>query len=129
MTPEYNLNPDNSFMSANQILADIVQNRMSLDLQKLLTFDFSPPVSQDERIRRMNENFNPDSHARMMFGRWIRNSYGLWEATNPHTMRQLDESAVRNGVDYHPCHPDSFSDEIITRLVAYYANEPVAEAA
>lgn len=48
-------------------------------------------------------------------GRWIRNSYNLWES-NPLTERwRKDESSrdIRDGVDYSSDHPDQVSDEII----------------
>jgi len=129
MSQDYNLNPDGSFMSEPQILADIVANRMSLDLQKLLTFDFAPPVSAEEKRRRLLTGFNPDAYGRILFGRWIRNAYGLWDETNPHTMKSWPQIADTDGVDRHPCHPDNFSDEIVDRLVAYYRSAPEQVAA
>ena len=52
-------------------------------------------------------------------GTSIRNEYGLWKEDNPLTQQwALDRSTdseihMKNGVDYHPQHPDAVSMDIL----------------
>jgi len=53
------------------------------------------------------------------YGRHIRNEYKLWEKTHPltkawHQATDInDQTHIKNGVDYHPDHPDEISSSII----------------
>jgi hypothetical protein len=52
-------------------------------------------------------------------GMQIRNDYGLWEADNPLTAKWFEDvtsnknAYLKEGVDYHPQHPDQVSGDIL----------------
>lgn len=105
---KYNLNPDGSFMSEDEIVEDILAHRIDdAETYELLLYDFDPPVSEDDKLAIMASGFNPNAFARFQFGMWIRNSYGLWNTTNPHVT-----------FDPHRRHPDNIAGRVIEKVVA-----------
>lgn len=59
------------------------------------------------------------------YGTYIRNTYKLWDAENPLTHQWFKDCAeatdghhhhMKDGVDYHPQHPDQVSFEIIKQV-------------
>jgi len=54
------------------------------------------------------------------FGRYVRNTYGMWHPNNPHTTRAVvdkDNESVYTGN-----HPDDMSARIIERVYSYSIN-------
>jgi len=81
------LNADGSFMSPDQIV------------ENLLSIDWTDPAWGE-----MTESFLSCTDSIIYhfgLGTWIRNSYGLWDKTNPHVKG----------------HPDDFSGIIIKRFI------------
>jgi hypothetical protein len=60
----------------------------------------------------------PEHAGCLMFaGMSIRNFYGLWHASNPHTAFGSDEDVqVEDGIVTDPRHPDNISGRIIDRV-------------
>jgi len=60
----------------------------------------------------------PEGAGSLMFAPMaIRNFYGLWHASNPHTAFGLDDDVeITDGIVTDPRHPDNFSGRVI-RLV------------
>ncbi|TYO65421.1 hypothetical protein FXV83_15915 [Bradyrhizobium hipponense] len=93
----------------------------------------------DERSWRMPD-MSPDGRKAMyvpehagclMFaGMSIRNYYGLWHASNPHTAFGIDEELeMTDGIVTDARHPDNFSHRVIDRVKAELRKlfpEPVA---
>lgn len=53
------------------------------------------------------------------FGRWIRNTYGLWDSTHPLTTQWHTDASSHNiieGVDHSDDHPDAVSNDILAAL-------------
>jgi hypothetical protein len=109
--PNYNLNADGSFMTEDQIVEDILEKRIDDDVRRILKDNFNPPLTEDEKLL----GFNPYAFAQSSFGRWIRNSYGLWSMDNPHVV--LNPSPNKIGVVDHPMFPDNLAGRIIDKLV------------
>lgn len=57
------------------------------------------------------------------FGTWVRNTYNLWHAENPHTLKGY-EPELKDGVDYSPRHPDAVSGRIIEALYKKLKEQP-----
>ena len=70
---------------------------------------FSPEPKED-----------PEHAGCLMFaGMSIRNFYGLWHASNPHTAFGTDEDLeITGGIVTDPRHPDNVSGRIIDRVKA-----------
>lgn len=51
-------------------------------------------------------------------GRWIRNFYGLWNPKNRLTRKYFidGDKFVRNGINYHPDHPDAVSQRVLDKI-------------
>lgn len=103
--PVYNLNPDNSYMNFDEIVADVLTHRL------------------DPATRWAIAHHGIDPFTRNMFmGRWIRNSCGLWAKDHPNISLWETERPkfLRQNVDHSPHHPDNYSglivDEIERRL-------------
>jgi hypothetical protein len=127
--PVYNRNPDGSFMSSSEIVEDIVtKDRLDEETVRILSFNFNPPLTNEEKLQIAETYFDPNVFTRSQLGRWIRNSYGLWAEDNPHTTLKWDQKRhVRDGVDHSPYHPDNYSDAIIDRLVRFFHGERLAK--
>lgn len=67
MEPEYNKNPDGSFMDKDQVVKDLTSRLFRDDI---------------DTIRNMKSDDLITLHHG--FGTWIRNSYGLWAEDYPH---------------------------------------------
>jgi hypothetical protein len=108
-----NRNADGSYMDANEIVRDILHNRLEEDSKNLLKNKF---IEQDPEMLEMSKETGLDTgvFAKMEFGRWIRNSYGLWNEDNPYTMVKWTEYGQTPDSMFHP---DNFSHEIIERLI------------
>jgi hypothetical protein len=114
--PNINRNPDGSYMDNKQILADMIANRLTDDVRELLKNKFAAKESDQEAIKATG--FDPNAFSRWELGRWIRNSYGLWNEDNPHTMSPwVDNGSTPDSV----FHPDNFSGAIIDRLEDHFA--------
>jgi hypothetical protein len=105
--PNYNLNADGSFMTEDQIVEDILQKRIDDDMRRILKHNFNPPLTEDEELQQLKLGFSPYALAQSSFGRWIRNSYGLWSMDNPHVV--LNPSPNELWVVDHPMFPDNMA--------------------
>ncbi len=103
------LNDDGSFMSADEIVADLLSREYDEESTQLLLSNFDISLGEDE-IHRICIVF-----ARSSFGRMIRNSYGLWSDQNPHVILNPDANA--QGIVDHPLHPDNFSGAVMDRFI------------
>ena len=84
----------------------------SIDPQRFLTFDEiveDLPIRISEEDSKFFSEMKGDDHISLhhTFGRWIRNSYGLWESTNPFT--DISENVAMDSDE----HPDNYSGLII----------------
>lgn len=106
-------------MNADEIIADIVLNRLSdSDTVKLVQDGFQPEVTEEDRLQVIKTGFNPAAYAKVAFGRWIRNSYGLWAEDNPHT---LAHPQMTEDPDC-PYHPDNLSGDILEEVIRRVRN-------
>lgn len=96
-------------MSADQIVADLLSKEFDDETKEGILNDFHAPPGSD-RYKAFGYAF-----MRGEFGRWIRNSYGLWRADNPHVEVNPPPNA-QNIID-HPLFPDNYSGMIIERFV------------
>lgn len=112
---DFNLNKDGSFMSEGEIVDDIIANRTETKMRRIIGYNFDPPLSEDEKDAVRKTGFNAYAYLRVEFGRWIRNSYGLWDKANPYTVPDPEPNA--DGVIDHPRHPDNITGRIIDELV------------
>jgi hypothetical protein len=114
----YNLNLDGTFMSPEQIIEDILSNRLKGNERNLIAHNFNPPMTTEEKEFVRKTGFNPNAYARTEFGRWIRNAYGLWDLNNPHVVLNAE---TNEGLIVDPNFPDNLSGRIIdtirTRLI------------
>jgi hypothetical protein len=91
-----------TYLTKQQIVAEIVSQMTEEDKNEFKT------LHRDEMFKFHNH-----------VGRYIRNTYGLWNRDNPLTaLWFIDEESgneeyIRGGIDYHPCHPDHVSTEIL----------------
>lgn len=85
-----NLNTNGSFMSVDEMVTDILTNRMDDE-----SIGYIKALKKSELISLHHS-----------LGQWIRNSYGLWDVSNPH----VDAS------DPGDPHPDSISMKVIELL-------------
>ena len=91
-----------TYLNKRQIIDDIVSKMTEEDKIELQT------LQRNEMFKFHN-----------IVGRFIRNEYKLWNRDNPLTaLWFIDEESgnqdfMRNGIDYHPCHPDQVSNEIL----------------
>ncbi len=74
---------------------------------------------------------DPEHAGCLMFaGMSIRNFYGMWHASNPHTAFGLDEDLEMDGdIVTDPRHPDNFSGRVIARVkeeLKKLSPEPIA---
>lgn len=97
---EYSLDgiPAEAFLTFGEIVDDIVANRLGSGAEEDII------GCAEEELWRLHHSF----------GRWIRNSYGLWLESNPLTNN--DQSYVCDGIDHNPKHPDSVSFDIIREV-------------
>lgn len=93
-----------------------------------------PYPSEDQIVDHLFEGMNEEDAGKLVqmgqdgdlgmlhhgFGTWIRNTYNLWRADNPHTMKDYVPE-IRNGADCSPRHPDQTSMRIIEKLYAKVA--------
>lgn len=112
---DFNLNKDGSFMSEGEIVDDIIANRTEKQMRRIIGYNFDPPLTAEEREAFLKTRFNAYHFMRSEFGRWIRNSYGLWDKANPYTVPDPEPNA--DGVLDHPRHPDNITGRIINELV------------
>lgn len=119
---EINKNPDGTFMDAEQIASDIIttkiQDHKTIDwiYNNYTDKDRKQPVYADGTP--MEINF--DAFEQSQFGRWIRNSYGLWDPANPYTGPNpvLKDGYTRtNGIIDDPRFPDNYSGFVMEMLV------------
>lgn len=91
-----------TYLTRQQIIEDIVSKMTDQDIADLKTLQESDMIKFHHGV-----------------GTFIRNTYGLWEHGNPLTQLWIiDNEAgntefIKNGVDYHPCHPDEISMQIL----------------
>lgn len=115
----YILNKDGSYMNEDEILANMIANSsLSFDQETIAIIrnDFKPLPDMD--------NYHAIGCVFMFseFGRWLRNSYGLWAADNPHTLLN-PEPNDQNIID-HPLFPDNFSGRIMDRFITHLKQMP-----
>ena len=106
----YILNPDGSFMSAHEIVADLLSKTYPEDTMQAFLSDFKPPqgCDRDEAIAYV--------FFHQSFGRFIRNTYGLWNDKNPHIV--LNPAPNAKGIIDHPLFPDNYSGDIMDKFIA-----------
>jgi hypothetical protein len=108
MAADINRNPDGTYLSEDQILADLPNRVTDAETLALIKSNFTPsPEHRLEAIQAI--------HDQIAFSRWIRNSYGLWREDNPYTL--TNPPANEEGIIYHPMHPDNLSGRIVDRFV------------
>lgn len=106
---KYRLNPDGTFMSAEQIADDVVmQLRATKAASEFAGSDSDGPDGIELIRRDFDVGETPFSaFAKSEFLRSIRNTYGMWDAANPHaTLNPPPNSA--NVID-DPAFPDNLS--------------------
>lgn len=100
--PSYNRSPDGSFMDFDEIVSDVIANRLSDDSKAQI-------VEGLDGFTRHHQ-----------FGQWIRNAYGLWAEDNP--LRALWDAErpayCGDGCDASPHHPDNYSARIVDAIEA-----------
>ena len=133
----YILNADGSFMTVDQIIADLLSQPFDEVVTAAILNDFKPPPIEnhaahmahcdlepyegickygddancpaliDENMRTLHHHFAQESLLR-----WIRNSYGLWSKANPHVVLDpaLDD----------PLFPDNLSAMIYERFAQVF---------
>lgn len=109
-------NPDDGFMDRDQILHHLFTTGVIDPASRdLIRNNFEhPPGDEADAARAFGLNIG--AFERDSFGRWIRNSYGLWDPQNPHVVR--DPEPNPDGVIDHPLFPDNFSGSIIDDFVS-----------
>ena len=100
------------YLDQNEIFEDIVSKLTDLETKHLLASNFTPNPygSKTEKLSIIMQ--------RSSFGRWLRNSYDLWNVDNPHT--QINVPPNSDGIIDNPLFPDNYSEVIIQKLVSYY---------
>lgn len=113
-----------SYLDEDGIVADVLK-RVSADAVALK--HWLDPVSwtiPNNWVTRRYRPFQPaqkeqPAHAGclMFAGMSIRNFYGLWHASNPHTAFGLeDDVQIEDGIITDPRYPDNMSGRIIDRV-------------
>lgn len=94
-------NDTTSFLTIEEIVEDIIANRLNAEDKEVIVRD----------------DYKPFLH--LGLGMWIRNSYGLWLEECPHTSPS-DTTHIIGGIDHNPKHPDAISaliiDQVLTQL-------------
>lgn len=103
--PQYILNGDGSLMDEDQIFEDLKRG-VAPETQRAWAQGGIDPLDL------------------IPFGRWIRNSCGLWLDENPHTtikwaVERADPENTKHGFDASPSHPDNYSGRVINRFAAW----------
>lgn len=111
-TMDYILNLDGSFMSSDQIVADLLSRKFDEESANLILSGFDPMTGTD-KTERMYIAFARDN-----FGRQIRNSYGLWNEMNPHVVQNPEPN--ERGIVDHPLFPDNLSGAIMDRFIEQF---------
>ena len=120
-------NSDGSYMNEDEIVQDIIdalKGNPGSELEGLLKSGFKTEPSEFDLTTPPFSNFL-DTYAKISFGRYLRNTYGLWQEDNPHVCINPDPNA--DGIIDHPRHPDNLSGTIIDRLIEYYRNDESKE--
>ncbi|WP_315740016.1 hypothetical protein [Bradyrhizobium sp. SZCCHNR1093] len=117
-----------SYLDEDDMVADIVAKLKAdpVALQRWLDpVSWRPPIMNPYLAELKKE---PD-HAGCLWhaGMSIRNFYGLWHASNPHTAFDIhDDVEIMDGMITDKRHPDNFSDRVIQRVKAELAKLPEA---
>ncbi len=89
-----------------------------LTLQQIINDVFNKLTDEDKQnLSTLNKDDMIKFHHGV--GTFIRNEYKLWDRNNPLTSLWFidnesgNEQYIKDGVDYHPCHPDEVSSEIL----------------
>jgi hypothetical protein len=108
-----------SYLDEDGIVADVLK-RVSAD--EVAVKRWLDPRSWGFPLHAAKETMNaiPEHAGCLMFaGMSIRNFYGLWHASNPHTAFGTDEDVlIEDGIVTDPRHPDKLSGRIIDRVKA-----------
>ena len=105
-------------MSIDQIVEDLQSaGRLDSAMERVLAkrFTFSELATEEDREFNTKTGFNPYAHEYIAFGRWIRNSYGMWDPQNPYTSSEAGTDDIK--------HPDNMSGEVLERLMSFYENK------
>jgi hypothetical protein len=100
-----------SYLNEDGVVADVLK-RVSAD--EVAVKRWLDPQSWGFPMRK-----NAPEHAgSLMFaGMSIRNFYGMWHASNPHTAFGIeDDVQVEDGIITDPRHPDNMSGRVIDRV-------------
>lgn len=109
------LNADGTYMDESQILADLPR-RVTDDADlALMRRNFVARLDADMTRKARSLGMDVGATVRSQFGRWIRNSYGMWHESNPHWMEGRPSA---DGVMRDTRHPDNASGRIIEAFVA-----------
>ena len=98
------------YMSPNEIVLDLLATMTKNDLSRLRKL---PPKSL--------------SNLHHSLGQHIRNVYGLWEHTNPHTLIEGEDLGMRDGVITDIRFPDNLSYAIIRALHSELRSRKLAD--
>ncbi|MGJ4945176.1 hypothetical protein ACQR1W_31765 [Bradyrhizobium sp. HKCCYLS1011] len=120
-----------SYLNEDGVVADVLR-RVSAD--EVAVKRWLDPVSWKMpaiRSFHMGKSETPEHAGCLMFaGMAIRNFYGMWHASNPHTAFDINDLSVETddfGVVNDPRHPDNLSHRVIERVKAELAK--LSEAA
>lgn len=102
-----------SYLTEEGIIADIVK-RVSADAEAIKRW-MDPKSWRMSPFTTFPLKEEPEHAGCLMFaGMSIRNFYGLWHASNPHTAFGTDEDLeITDGIVTDPRHPDNVSGRII----------------
>lgn len=113
-----------SYLDEHGIVADIVR-RVTADAEAVKRWmdpwSWKIPAWGDKPMPFSRPQPEPPKHAGCLAfaGMSIRNFYGLWHASNPHTAFGTDEDLeTTDGIVTDPRHPDNVSGRIIDRVKA-----------
>jgi hypothetical protein len=114
-----------SYLDEDGVVADVLK-RVTADevaIQRWLdpaSWTFPDLGFKPMPFSRVVKKNVPEHAGCLMFaGMSIRNFYGLWHASNPHTAFGIeDDVQVEDGIITDPRHPDNMSGRIIDRVKA-----------
>ncbi|SHH03420.1 hypothetical protein [Bradyrhizobium erythrophlei] len=113
------------YLDEEGVVADVLK-RVQADAEGMKRW--LDPVSWHLPLLKMGGGrIDPDApgHAGclMFAGMSIRNFYGMWHASNPHTAKDDgDNLVIEDGIITDPRHPDNFSARVIERVKSTLAD-------
>lgn len=104
----------------------IIKNRLSsIKLFNYFIFKSKNKIIKIERNKNLRKEYNSLTtnfdriQYRIMYGRWLRNHYLLWNDNNPYTIIKYNKTKTMDS----PYHPDNFSGYIMDVVLGKYIHK------